>query len=62
MFCIHKVNRGMLPACVSTCLGRSLHFGDFNDPGSLVSELKKDGSARRLKEELGNEPNVYYLS
>lgn len=61
-FCLHKVNRGMLPACVVTCLGRSLHFGDLNDPDSLVNKLISRGSVSRLKEELGNEPSVYYLS
>jgi Fe-S-cluster-containing dehydrogenase component len=61
-FCIHRVNKGLLPACVNTCLGRALHFGDLKDPKSLVNELMANNSTTRLKEELGNEPHVYYLS
>ncbi len=61
-FCIHRINKGLLPACVVTCLGRSLHFGDLRDVDSLVHELIANSSVMRLKEELGNEPNVYYIS
>lgn len=61
-FCAHRVNRGMLPMCVSSCIGRATFFGDANDPQSLVSKLIALPNASRLKEELGTEPRVYYLS
>ncbi len=60
-FCIHRLSKGLLPACIGTCMGRSRYFGDLNDPTSLVSELVMRGSTMRLKEELGTEPSVYYL-
>lgn len=60
-FCAHRLQAGMLPACVSTCIGRATFFGDLNDPRSLVSELIARNNAVRLKEELGTEPKVYYL-
>ncbi|RJO62382.1 MAG: 4Fe-4S dicluster domain-containing protein [Dehalococcoidia bacterium] len=60
-FCLHRVANGMLPACVTTCIGRATYFGDTNDPDSLVSELVSRPDAIRLKEELGTEPSVYYL-
>lgn len=60
-FCIHRVDQGMLPACVTTCIGRATYFGDLNDPKSLVSETLAAGNVVRLKEELGTEPKVYYL-
>ncbi|MBW6485225.1 MAG: hypothetical protein K0B01_03625 [Syntrophobacterales bacterium] len=40
-FCSHRLDSGMIPACVSTCIGRAMYFGDLNDPNSLVSELIK---------------------
>ena len=61
-FCIHRVEEGMLPACVTTCIGAATYFGDLNDPNSLVSELASRSNATRLKEELGTEPKVYYLT
>ena len=51
----------MLPACVATCIGGAMHFGDMNDPDSLVSELKASPRVMRLKEEQGTDPKVYYL-
>ena len=61
-FCLHRIDAGMLPSCVTTCLGAGVFFGDINDKTSLVSELL--GSKRnsmRLKEELGTNPSVFYL-
>jgi molybdopterin-containing oxidoreductase family iron-sulfur binding subunit len=60
-FCLHRLNVGMLPMCVTTCVGRATYFGDANDPNSLVSELIAQPNVMRLKEELGTKPKVYYL-
>jgi molybdopterin-containing oxidoreductase family iron-sulfur binding subunit len=51
----------MLPACVTTCVGRATIFGDRTDPQSLVHELIGSPRVFRLKEELGTQPSVYYL-
>ncbi len=60
-FCLHRIERGLLPQCVVTCIGRATFFGDANDPESLVAELIARPNVMRLKEELGTEPKVYYL-
>ena len=60
-FCLHRIHAGMLPSCVTTCIGRATLYGDANDPDSLVSEMIHLPNAIRLKEELGTEPRVYYL-
>ncbi len=60
-FCVHRLEAGLLPACVSTCIGRATYFGDASDPESLVSELVAKPNVMRLKEELGTQPRVYYL-
>jgi molybdopterin-containing oxidoreductase family iron-sulfur binding subunit len=52
---------GRWPACAKTCTGHAIHFGDFNDTESEVSRLLRERQAIRLKEELGTQPNVYYL-
>ena len=61
-FCIHRLDAGMLPACVTTCIGGATYFGDKNDPDSLVSELIGSPRVMRLKEEQGTNPKVYYLA
>lgn len=68
-FCLHLQDAngeydkaaGRWPACAKTCTGKAIHFGDFNDPESEVSQLLAQRQPVRLKEELGTEPNVYYL-
>ena len=60
-FCLQRVEKGLLPACTVSCIGRATYFGDANDTKSLVSELIGKPNVMRLKEEMGTEPNVYYL-
>lgn len=60
-FCIHRVEHGMLPMCVTTCIGRATFFGDLNDAEALVTSMSMRPNSTRLKEELGTAPKVYYL-
>jgi len=60
-FCLHRLSVGMLPACITTCIGGALYFGDREDPESVISGLIHRPNAIRLKEELGTKPKVYYL-
>jgi len=60
-FCIHRIEAGMLPACVTTCVGRATYFGDAGDPDSLVAHVISRPNTMRLKEDLGTRPRVYYL-
>ncbi len=61
-FCLHRIEAGMLPACVTTCVGRAMYFGDRNDPGSLVNEHRAGRQVLRMNEDAGTEPRVYYLT
>ncbi len=60
-FCVHRVEKGLLPACVANCPVNTLHFGDLDDPNSEVSRLLGEKRSFRLLEELGTSPRVYYL-
>ncbi len=60
-FCVHRIEKGLLPACVVNCPARVFHFGDLNDPDSTVSKLLGEKPSFRLLEENGTEPRVHYI-
>lgn len=60
-FCAHRVDAGLLPACVETCVGGARVFGDLKDPKSAVSRLIAEHSVDRLNEHAGTEPQVRYI-
>ncbi len=60
-FCAHRVDAGLLPACVETCVGGARIFGDLNDPDSKVRHLVDRNKMKVLKPEMGTQPHVFYL-
>ena len=60
-FCIHRVEKGELTRCTTTCLGHATYFGDINDPRALITRLISKPNVIRYKEELGTKPMVYYI-
>jgi molybdopterin-containing oxidoreductase family iron-sulfur binding subunit len=60
-FCLHRLEVGQLPMCVTTCIGRATYFGDANDSESLVVELITRNNVQRLLEHWGNKPQCYYI-
>ena len=61
-FCLHRVSKGIAPACVNTCQGRARIFGDMNDPDSEVAKLIATQPVTVLRQEMGTKPNVYYIA
>ncbi|MBN2146886.1 MAG: 4Fe-4S dicluster domain-containing protein, partial [Anaerolineales bacterium] len=72
-FCIHRIDAGLAsglmpgehpeatPACVNICPVGARVFGNLNDPDSKISKVLAANSTIRLREELGTDPNVYYI-
>lgn len=62
-FCQPRIDKGLQPACVETCVGRALIFGDANDPNSEVSQLLKAKEWQKLvTDEVNIGPNHYYYT
>ncbi len=60
-FCLHRVEQGMLPACVNTCNARARIFGDLNDPDSAISRLISSNPVQTLRPSMGSDPRVFYI-
>lgn len=62
-FCAHRLEAGLLPACVESCVGGARIIGDLADPNSQIRKLfdsHKD-QLKVLKPEAGTQPHVFYL-
>jgi tetrathionate reductase subunit B len=53
-FCHHRLKNGLLPVCVTTCIGRATYFGDTEDPESLIGKVIKTVKTITLKEIKGS--------
>lgn len=60
-FCVHRIEKGLQPACVQTCLGRARIFGDLNDKKSEIYSYASKNPVKQLNPSTGNEPSVLYV-
>ncbi len=60
-FCAHRVDRGLLPACVVVCPTESLVFGDLDDPASRAHHLLSSRPTTVRRAEQGTSPKAFYL-
>jgi tetrathionate reductase subunit B len=62
--CVHRVDRGEMPACVSACAGAghaAIVFGDLNDPQSDISQRIASYPTRQIRDNLNLDTGVRYL-
>ncbi len=60
-FCLHRVEQGLAPSCVNTCMAGARIFGDLSDPDSQISRMVASNAVTVLRPEMGTKPNVYYI-
>ena len=62
-FCVHRLDVGLLPACVESCVGGARIIGDLNDPDSVINQVLEESydDVKVLKPELGTRPHVFYI-
>lgn len=61
-FCLHRVEKDLLPACAVACPSGAIKFGDIGDPESEVSKILHEVKYIRLLEEFNTKPNVFYYN
>ncbi len=59
-YCMPRVEQGLEPACVQTCLANARIFGDLDDPNSEVSKYVKKGAKGLISEAVNIGPNSRY--
>lgn len=62
-FCTHRLEAGLLPACVESCVGGARIIGDLRDPTSTISKMVAEfkSELKVLKPDDGTLPHVFYL-
>jgi len=60
-FCAHRIEKGLQPACVTVCPVGAIIPGDFDDPESRVSLIRKAKMLSARRPEQGTGPNVRYI-
>ena len=60
-FCSHRIDVGLLPACVVVCPTQSIIVGDMNDPKSQVSKILLDEKTEVRRPEKNTNPKLFYL-
>jgi len=59
-YCLHRVRRGRMPACVEACPTGSRKFGNVLDPDSEVAYILRHKRVYVFKEEVGTLPRFFY--
>jgi Fe-S-cluster-containing dehydrogenase component len=61
-FCVRRIERGLVPACVAVCPTRCMVSGDLDDPNSEVSRVLASRRGHVVLPEAGTEPRITYLT
>ena len=59
-FCYHRLQRGLLPACVEVCPTQARIIGDLHSSASPMTRFKRMNKIFVLKPNLNTEPKVLY--
>lgn len=60
--CVHRLDAGLVPACVNTCQANARMVGDLDDPYSAISQAIKNNDIQVLLPVEGTKPNCNYVA
>ena len=62
--CVHRIDRGGIPACVEACAAtgrQAILFGNLNDPESEIAKRVASYATSAVRADLGLDPGVRYV-
>lgn len=59
-FCVQRVDRGQIPACVEACPEKAMVFGDLNDPNSEIAQRIANEKTTQVRGDLNLDLGVRY--
>lgn len=60
-FCVNRIDRDVMPACMEYCPASARHWGDIEDPSSEVSQYIEGKTIEYLLEKEGTMPSTVYV-
>ena len=60
--CIHRLEKGMQPACFEICPTEARIYGDLNDPQSKINSFLKNHTCMVIKPHLNTGSKLFYSS
>lgn len=60
--CVHRLDAGLVPACVNTCQAQARVIRDLNDPDSEISKIITSRKVAVRLPEKGTDPQCRYVS
>lgn len=58
--CVHRVDKGQLPACAEACPTKAITFGNLNDPQSEIMQKIRRNATVGLRADLRLDAGVHY--
>lgn len=58
--CVHRIDKGMQPACAEACPNKSILFGNLNDPESEIAKKLRTVASHQVRADLGLNPGIRY--
>lgn len=58
--CVHRVDKGLGPACAEACPTQAITFGDLNDPNSAIAQKIRQRASAGLRPDLRLDAGVRY--
>ena len=58
--CVHRIDKGLQPACIEAAPPQAAVFGDLNDPQSTISKVLAKHGAQQIRADLSLNTGVRY--